>query len=265
MWSNCLAGWWLGGGGNTGSLPLLILGITVLYLGGMFLNDAFDAEFDRQHRPERPIPSGKISSALVWRLGFGMLLFGNGLLCFLGVKAGILGGLLALTILFYDAVHKSLACSPLIMGLCRCLVYPCAAAVGAQGVNGYAIWGGLALGAYVVGLSFVARRESFRGRPPSWPLALVAVPVLWAMVVNSGIYREAAALVALVLTIWVLLAIRPTYFAASPNVGRSVSRLLAGIVLVDWLAVAYLPREVGVVFVGLLVLAIFTQRYAPAT
>ena len=50
VWSNCLAGWWLGGGGNFAKLPLLFLGVSALYTGGMFLNDAFDADFDRQRR-----------------------------------------------------------------------------------------------------------------------------------------------------------------------------------------------------------------------
>jgi 4-hydroxybenzoate polyprenyltransferase len=47
VWSNCLAGWWLGGHGNFAKLPLLFLGVSALYTGGMFLNDAFDADFDR--------------------------------------------------------------------------------------------------------------------------------------------------------------------------------------------------------------------------
>lgn len=61
VWSNCLAGWWLGGHENLGHLPLLFIGATLLYMGGAFLNDAFDAEYDRQHRRARPIPSGVIS------------------------------------------------------------------------------------------------------------------------------------------------------------------------------------------------------------
>ena len=60
VWSNCLAAWLLGGGGATKDFLFIQLGASLLYLGGMFLNDAFDAEFDRQHRPERPIPSGLI-------------------------------------------------------------------------------------------------------------------------------------------------------------------------------------------------------------
>ena len=69
VWSNCLAGWILGGEGDLKSLLLLSSGATMLYLGGMFLNDAFDEDFDRQHRKERPIPSGQISANAVWAWG----------------------------------------------------------------------------------------------------------------------------------------------------------------------------------------------------
>src|SRR5580698_1400830 len=78
VWSNCLAGWWLSGAGNYWKLISLLLGTSLLYTGGMFLNDAFDVDFDRQRRPERPIPSGKITVAEVWRYGF--ILLGLGLL-----------------------------------------------------------------------------------------------------------------------------------------------------------------------------------------
>src|ERR1700761_678047 len=87
VWSNCLAGWWLTGGHNYWKLPFLLLGVSALYTAGMFLNDAFDADFDRQRRPERPIPSGKIDAGTVWRTGFGLLLAGFILLVPLGWMA----------------------------------------------------------------------------------------------------------------------------------------------------------------------------------
>lgn len=265
VWSNCLAGWLLGGGGNPAKLPFLFLGVTLLYLGGMFLNDAFDTEFDRQHRKERPIPSGAITPQLVWRGGFGMLLLGNALLFVTGPTPGILGAVLALNILLYDAVHKAFTFSPIIMGGCRVFVYLIAAATGESGVTGYAAWSGLALGAYVVGLSFVARRESLRSRPPYWPVALLAVPLALALLMNAGAYRDSALLVALILVLWVLRALRTTYWTQMPNVGRTVSALLAGIVFVDWLAIAHAPRELAAAFIALFVAAILCQRYVPAT
>ncbi len=58
VWSNCLAGWLVAGGGEVRSLLWLSLGATFHYLSGTYLNDAIDAQFDAQHRRERPIPSG---------------------------------------------------------------------------------------------------------------------------------------------------------------------------------------------------------------
>ena len=117
VWSNCLAGWWLGGAGNTSRLPFLFSGVTLLYLGGMFLNDAFDVEFDRQHRKERPIPSGAISLRAVWRWGFTWIAAGLILLFFDGTVTGTLGVVLASCIVLYDAVHKLITFSPLLMGV----------------------------------------------------------------------------------------------------------------------------------------------------
>ncbi len=55
VWSNCLAAWLLAGGVLIGAADVkrfawLIVGATLLYLAGMFLNDAFDERFDREHR-----------------------------------------------------------------------------------------------------------------------------------------------------------------------------------------------------------------------
>src|SRR4051794_33630035 len=60
--SNCLAAWLLGGGGSWGKLAAVGAGAALLYTAGMFLNDAFDVEFDRRHRPERPIVSGVVGA-----------------------------------------------------------------------------------------------------------------------------------------------------------------------------------------------------------
>src|SRR5437879_2353441 len=118
VWSNCLAGWWLGGGGHVQNLTFLLLGATFLYLAGMFLNDACDAEFDRQHRRERPIPSGAIRSQTVWRWGSAWLALGAAMLLWPGKATGGLGAALLICIVLYDVIHKQTAVSPLLLGFC---------------------------------------------------------------------------------------------------------------------------------------------------
>lgn len=82
---------------------------------------------------------------------------------------------------------------------------------------------------------------------------------------NTGAYREPALLLSLVLTFWLLRSLRPLLWSSPPNIGRAVSGLLAGIVFVDWLAVAHAPREWSLLFLGLFFAALLGQRYVPAT
>jgi UbiA prenyltransferase family len=266
VWSNCLAGWWLSGGGNFWKLPFLLLGMSALYTGGMFLNDAFDADFDQQRRAARPIPSGKISTKTVWRFGWAWLALGIFCLLFLGKIAGALAIVLAVCILIYNAAHKYITASPWLMGLCRFWVYVIAGTAGADGLNGWPIWGGAALAFYVVGLSYVAKRESFRGPVPHWPLIFLAVPMLLAQLMNTGGMLKPALLVSLILALWMARYLRTIFQAGEINVGRIVSGLLAGIVFVDWLAVApQCPRWLVAVFLILFGATIFLQRFIPAT
>ena len=267
VWSNCLAGWWLSGGGNVWKLPLLFSGISFLYTGGMFLNDAFDAEFDRQRRPGRPIPSGKISAELVWRFGFGQLALGIFLLLFLGKLAAALAFVLAIFILIYDALHKVITASPWWMGACRFWVYAIAGTTGVYGLNGWPIFCGAALALYVVGLSYVARRESFRGPIPFWPLLLLAAPIILAMLINDGEFRPAAIWISVVLTLWIVRCVWTIFFGGEINVGGVVANLLAGIVFVDWLAVAPQISHTtsAIIFLALFALTNFLQKFVPAT
>jgi hypothetical protein len=266
VWSNCLAGWWLGGQGNYAKLPLLFLGVSALYTGGMFLNDAFDADFDRQRRTERPIPSGTISLAAVWRWGLGWL--GLGVLCLmaLGKITAVLTAGLLLCILIYDATHKVVTASPWLMGLCRCWVYVIAGSAGAAGVNGESIWCGVALAGYVAGLGYLGQQESNRARTAYWPLALLLVPVVFAVLLNAAEYRMPAVWISLVLVLWIALRARTIFQTAEASVGHITSGLLAGIVFVDWLAVAPLcPQWLSLMFLILWGATLALQRLVPTT
>jgi 4-hydroxybenzoate polyprenyltransferase len=265
VWSNCLAGWWLGGGQETRNLPLLFSGATLLYVGGMFLNDAFDASFDAQYRRERPIPSGAISAASVWRVGFGLLAAGVLCLFLLNLTCGILAVALTLCIVTYDAVHKLITLSPVLMATCRFFLYPMSASTGADGVTGWSVWCGIALAAYIVGLSYIARKESTGAALRTWPCLFMAVPVIWAMIMNAPPFLEKALLISAVLALWVVRCLRYTFGGAERNIGRTVSGLLAGIVWVDLIAVADAPKPFAGCFVALFLLALLFQRFVPAT
>ena len=265
VWSNCLAGWWLGGGGNVEQLPFLFVGATLLYVGGMFLNDAFDIEFDRQHRMERPIPSGAIGLSAVWHWGLACLTLGALSLVWLGRVTGEAGLALAFCIIVYDAAHKLIAFAPALMGLCRLLLYVIAASTARAGVTGWSLWCGLALAAYIVGLSCLARGESAPSPLRHWPVFLLGFPIILALIMNANDHRQAALLLSAVLGLWVCRSLRHTLWTAETQIGRTVSGLLAGIVFVDWLAVADAPRNLSLLFLGLFFAAVLFQKFVPAT
>lgn len=265
VWSNCLAGWLLGGDGPLSGLFLLCIGATCLYVGGMYLNDAFDADFDRQHRPERPIPSGAITPGEVWGFGVGWLVLGTVLLAFFGVITFFLTVLLVVAILAYDAVHKAIALSPVLMSLCRFFLFLVAASSADEGVTGLAVWTSFALALYIIGLSYVAKSESTRGPLRYWPCCLLAAPILLAYMVNQGDYKTRSMILSAALLIWIVRSLQFTFWSPEKHIGRTVSGLLAGIVIVDLLALAGGSPLASFVFILLFAGALFFQRFVPAT
>lgn len=265
VWTNCLAGWLLGGGGEWSRFAWLCAGATLVYVGGMFLNDAFDAEFDTQHRRERPIPSGAISRESVWLWSALLLAAGTGMLGWLGREPAILALQLLVCVVLYDAYHKSLDWSPVLMASCRFFLVLTAAAAGVRGVGGLAIWTAVVLGCYIVGLSYLARRESAPGLIRYWPLVFLAAPLVLAFIVNDGFFREKALLASAIVALWALRCLRPAFWQSPPDIGKTVSGLLAGICLVDLLSVADQPPQVSVAFLACFVLALVFQRFVPAT
>jgi len=265
VWADCLAGWWLAGGGSIPALFRVSISVSFLYLGGMFLNDSFDAGFDRNHRPTRPIPSGAITEREVWVWGWAWTILGLAGLIGLGRGTALLALCLSACILFYNAIHKMLAVAPVIMGGCRLLVYLLAGSTGFLGVTGEVVWKGIALAIYVMGLSWLARKESAPVRIQYWPAILLAAPLLIAWLIDDGAERHPAFIASVVLALWVAWTLWQTYGRAHPNVGRAVSRLLAGIALVDLLAVADLSHFSSFLFLFWFGLALFLQEFIPAT
>ena len=266
VWSNCFAAWLLGGGGSWGRFLALTFGASLLYTGGMFLNDAFDEDFDRLHRRERPIPSGKITGLLVWKIGSGLMAVGFLFMAWQGMNTAMITLLLVGSIMLYDWLHKMIAFSPVLMASCRFFLFLAVASAGERGVTGWSLWPAVALACYIIGLSYLAKRESFPKAIQFWPLLFLAVPFGLAWLINDGEFRRATLGYGLLLGVWVAWNLQFTFRPVHRNIGMTVSGLLAGIVLTDLLALgSVVSWPVVLVFVLLFVVALVFQRFIPAT
>ena len=69
---------------------------------------------------------------------------------------------------------------------CRFSLVLLAASAGRDGITGLSIWMALALAAYIIGLSYLARKESTLAAVSLWPCLFLAVPLMLALIVNQG-------------------------------------------------------------------------------
>lgn len=238
VWTDVLAAMALAGAPLAQVQTLgLVVALSCFYVGGMYLNDAFDAPVDARERPNRPIPSGRARRSTVSAIGAGGLFLGIVLLAvfadaagYAPWRAGLAGAALALAIVVYDAWHKTNPLSPVFMGLNRLLVYV-AAAVAATGAAAWPVLagGGLLL-AYVVGLTYAAKQEHLDRVERLWPLGFLAAPFVAG--VAAGAPSPAFYVLLAAFFTWIVYAVS-LLLRSQPPVGRAVVSLIAGIALFD--------------------------------
>ncbi len=165
--ADSLAGWLLGGGslGEAGRWAPLAIASMVLYAAGMALNDVFDAEIDRQERPGRPIPSGRVSRSFAGGLGAIGLVVGPLVAGLSGSFTSlIVAGVLAAVILAYDAGLKRTVLGPGVMGACRGLNL-LLGLTHVLALGGLVTWLAAAMyGLFVCGITWISRSETESGR-----------------------------------------------------------------------------------------------------
>ena len=169
VWTNVLAGLALSGAEVRPALVAFVgVAASLLYVAGMFLNDAFDHRWDAEHRRERPIPAGEIDARTVFAAGFGLM--GAALVLLLagpgGGRAFVMGLVLAGLIVLYDVSHKRNPLAPVIMGLCRVAVYFLAARAATPSPAPPLYVGALFLLCYLIVLTLIARDESKNPKLP---------------------------------------------------------------------------------------------------
>jgi 4-hydroxybenzoate polyprenyltransferase len=223
--------------------------ILCLYVGGMALNDFFDRRVDARHRPDRPIPSGRITPSGAGIFGTTALLvglIGGGLLA---PAAFVPLLLLVAAIVIYDLTHKLTASAVVLMGMCRGLVYIVAAAAAVVPLD-WRIAGPLAIALtiYTTLVTIIARAEDGGHLGPKrWlvllmPLAIAIPALLIQPTTIAGRWVSIAAAAAVLL--WLTLAARDL-LGTTPRVRSAILKWLSGICLIDVLYLGMLDEPVA--------------------
>ena len=181
-------------------LALMAAASAFLYTGGMVLNDVFDVVEDARIRPERPIPSGRVSIQTAERLGWTLLIVGVVFAWLISwhegeIRTGLVGVMLGLSIVFYDLLLKKTPIGPIMMGSCRSLNILMAMSVSPDA------WGrpealiAVALGIYITGLTWYARTEEKQSRRP--PLVAATLVILVGIGLLMGLLQTSVEVVPL--------------------------------------------------------------------
>jgi 4-hydroxybenzoate polyprenyltransferase len=277
----------------TQSLPgrwpafLILVGASCcLYMAGMVLNDFFDVEQDRLERPDRPIPSGRVSRRAAGRLGAGLLGAGVGLAFLAGwvmvlreeaagpFRPAVIAGVLAVAILAYDGWLKRTALGPVAMGSCRFLNVLLGVSLAGSSAWPLGPYLALVVGLYIVGVTWFARTEARASRQAALAgaagvmLASLAL-VLAAAVQEAGPRRLAEEGQASPLFPYLLVALgfwlgfplwRAITAPTPPHVQSAVKRSLMGLILLDTVLATGTAGTVGLALLVLLAPSVYLNR-----
>lgn len=275
VWTNCLAGTALSGA--TLEIPGLLLvaaALSCFYVGGMFLNDAFDHRHDKRFRPGRPIPSGEAGLAEVYALGFGFLVLGqSGLYAASVLQAGHrleslgIGVILGVLIVYYNYRHKTDPYSPVVMAVCRGMIYLIAGSMAAGSLSNQVWAGGLVLVSYVAGLTYLAAQEDLNRVKALWPALFLLAPLAFGL--HAAVAGPAHPVLFSLMGFFLFWTLWSASFlsARQRNVPRAVTGLIAGISLADGVLIAAVSPELAgpaLALAGLL-LTRALQRFVPGT
>jgi hypothetical protein len=269
VWTNTIAAVVLAGGTIADpAVPPLLIALSLAYVGGMYLNDAFDAEIDARERPHRPIPSARVSRPVVFAAGFAMLAASILVVASVGIAVAEVSSFspavaavaLAVVIVVYDWHHKENPFSPVLMGLCRALVYGVAGLAVATDLPTEVVTGALLLLFYIVGLTYLAKQETLGRVGNLWPLLFLAAPLAhgaWLALSEPLVWSYLLAFTALV-----ALVVR----RGPGDIGKAIVLLLAGICLFDAVLIAGAgDATLALAATAGFFLTFFLQRVVPGT
>jgi 4-hydroxybenzoate polyprenyltransferase len=179
VWTNVLAAYLCAGESQLASAYYVelnvfsvLISLSMFYMAGMFLNDVCDAPYDAQVRTDRPIPNGDVSRGEALAIAVMLMVIAEAVVLSQPYGVAALPWSLALiaAITFYNLSHKGKWYGPIVMGLCRALVYFVVASSATGTVGPFVVGAAIVMWLYVIALTWIAKAANL-GYAVPWMLA----------------------------------------------------------------------------------------------
>ena len=222
---------------------LLLVTISVLlYCVGIVLNDLYDFDIDKKERPNRPLPSGKISrrSAIVLVVIFSTLALILSLL--VSFSTLVISSILFLTIFGYDKYLKNTHAGPLTIASARVMNILLGTSVSFRSVDSYSQIVTLTFiliitFVYVSLIGFISRYE-VRGFSDNAKLLLP--PAIVAIVISSiilfslmGFFKLESLIILSLFSLIMLISFSRIYRRDSGRTQQIVRNMILSIIVLD--------------------------------
>lgn len=255
-------------------LPLI--GISVcLYWTGMILNDYFDRDIDANERPNRPIPSGRISPAGALFVAMFLNVTGLGVAFSIGRNTAIVACCITACVWLYDGAFKKTPVAPIFMGGCRFFNVMLGASMSPTGELWCApnVMVAAGLGVYIAGLTWFARTEaSTSKRGQLWGATAVVnlgiIVLLFTILELPKQPHLAGALIAMgVVTVTIQRRLARAISDPIPlNVQTAIKTMLLSLVVLDAVLVLYATEGTyAIATAALIIPALLLSKWIPMT
>lgn len=243
-----LAGFILAGGGYNSFLPVVytVTASSLLYMAGLIWNDYADAPEDAQSRPERPIPSGRVTRKHALIAAIVLTVAGVASAWLATPFSGFIAILLAGLVLTYNLLaRKSKTAGVITMGLCRgtSLLLGATAANGSFPTNMSPWVAATGITLYIIVVSLIAHGETKQqrlGLKPWFPVMMGAALVAWAIMHNMW-----ATGIATVALMWLMMLAWPLRREPHPKVVQKTIGSMIRVLLPIQAGLCVLVPETG--------------------
>jgi UbiA prenyltransferase family len=229
---------------NLFGVTLLCISTIGLYGGGIVFNDIFDLELDKIERPERAIPSGKVSLKNAWIFGSLLLVVGIVAAFLNDSLSGIIAFLIAFSALVYDKYGKHHTfLGPINMGLCRGGNLILGMSIVANTVSEW-WWLGILPVCYIAAITMISRGEVHGGNKNTLYFAAFLYITVSISQLVIAYQLDNLWLTLIFVGLHIYLIFKPLLKAISnpigPNIGKSVKAGVLALIVMNaaWVSVS---------------------------